>query len=87
MVIFLYVDILVCVLSLTKATLFLLPFPCSCSGSFLCFERSKSHSAKNLRLPLKEARVEKANSYPWIPGGGMAMEVSVDGKVGGGGWG
>lgn len=65
-----------------ETTLFLSPFPCSCFGSFLCFERSKSHSAKNLRLPLKEARVEKANSYPWIPGGGMAIEVSVDGKVG-----
>lgn len=25
--------------------------------------------------------MEKANSYPWIPGGGMAIEVSVDGKV------
>lgn len=50
------------------------------TNSFLCFERSKSHSVKNLKLPLKEARVEKANSYPWIPGGGMAIEVSVDGK-------
>ena len=28
--------------------------------------------------------MEKANSYPWIPGGGMAIEVSVEGKVSGG---
>ncbi|XP_045103081.1 uncharacterized protein LOC123499323 isoform X3 [Portunus trituberculatus] len=50
------------------------------TNSFLCFERSKSHSVKNLKFPLKEVKVEKANSYPWIPGGGMAIEVSVDGK-------
>ncbi|XP_069168974.1 GRAM domain-containing protein 4 isoform X7 [Procambarus clarkii] len=49
------------------------------TNSFLCFERSKSQSVKNMKLSLKEVRIEKANSYPWIPGGGMAIEVSVDG--------
>ncbi|KAK8739626.1 hypothetical protein OTU49_003434 [Cherax quadricarinatus] len=49
------------------------------TNSFLCFERSKSQSVKNLKLSLKEVRLEKANSYPWIPGGGMAIEVSVEG--------
>ncbi|KAK4293739.1 hypothetical protein Pmani_033586 [Petrolisthes manimaculis] len=47
--------------------------------SYLCFERSKSHPVKNLKLLLKEVRLEKANSYPWIPGGGMAIEVSIEG--------
>ncbi|KAK7084125.1 GRAM domain-containing protein 4 [Halocaridina rubra] len=47
---------------------------------YLCFERSKSHAVKNLKLSLKDVRLEKANSYPWIPGGGMAIEVSLEGS-------
>lgn len=48
------------------------------TNSYLCFERSKSQSAKNLKLSLKDVRVDKANSYPWIPGGGMAIDVTVE---------
>lgn len=49
------------------------------TNSFLCFERSKTSSLKNLVLPLKNiAKVEKAKPYPWIPGGGMALEVLLD---------
>lgn len=49
------------------------------TNSFLCFERSKSFTPKNLVLPLKNiSKVEKAKPYPWLPGGGMAIEVSMD---------
>ncbi|CAL1271208.1 unnamed protein product [Larinioides sclopetarius] len=48
------------------------------TNSFLCFERSKSATPKNLVLALKNInKVEKAKPYPWIPGGGMAIEVTM----------
>ncbi|XP_054711215.1 GRAM domain-containing protein 4-like [Uloborus diversus] len=48
------------------------------TNSFLCFERSKSVTPKNLVLALRNInRVEKAKPYPWIPGGGMAIEVTM----------
>ncbi|GFV75133.1 GRAM domain-containing protein 4 [Trichonephila clavipes] len=48
------------------------------TNSFLCFERSKSATPKNLVLALKNiSKVEKAKPYPWIPGGGMAIEVTM----------
>ncbi|GIY10351.1 GRAM domain-containing protein 4 [Caerostris darwini] len=48
------------------------------TNSFLCFERSKSITPKNLVLALKNiSKVEKAKPYPWIPGGGMAIEVTM----------
>ncbi|KAF2358315.1 GRAM domain, partial [Trinorchestia longiramus] len=46
--------------------------------SFLCFERSRSIRTKNITLPLiNVAQVVKAESYSWIPGGGMAIEVCM----------
>ncbi|KFM66917.1 GRAM domain-containing protein 4, partial [Stegodyphus mimosarum] len=48
------------------------------TNSFLCFERSKSITPKNLVLALRNInKVEKAKPYPWIPGGGMAIEVTM----------
>ncbi|KAG8186575.1 hypothetical protein JTE90_020870 [Oedothorax gibbosus] len=48
------------------------------TNSFLCFERSKSITPKNLVLALKNiSKIEKAKPYPWIPGGGMAIEVTM----------
>ncbi|XP_076331829.1 GRAM domain-containing protein 4-like isoform X1 [Tachypleus tridentatus] len=49
------------------------------TNSFLCFERSRTPNVKNLVLPLKNiVRFEKAKPYPWIPGGGMALEVTME---------
>ncbi|KAK7102250.1 GRAM domain-containing protein 4-like isoform X2 [Littorina saxatilis] len=49
--------------------------------SFLCFERTKCPSPKNIVVPLTDiVRVEKAKPYPWMPGGGMAIEVAVAGS-------
>ncbi|XP_047736945.1 uncharacterized protein LOC125178064 [Hyalella azteca] len=46
--------------------------------SFLCFERSRSIRAKNIKLALANiAEVLKAESCSWIPGGGMAIEVCM----------
>ncbi|XP_015905700.1 GRAM domain-containing protein 4 [Parasteatoda tepidariorum] len=48
------------------------------TNSFLCFERSKSITPKNLVLALRNiSKVEKAKPYPWIPGGGMAIEITM----------
>ncbi|GFR78700.1 GRAM domain-containing protein 4-like [Elysia marginata] len=48
--------------------------------SFLCFERTKVPSPKNIVIPLTDiARLEKAKPYGWIPGGGMAIEIAVVG--------
>ncbi|XP_022256078.1 GRAM domain-containing protein 4-like [Limulus polyphemus] len=49
------------------------------TNSFLCFERSRTSNVKNLVLPLKNiVKFEKAKPYPWIPGGGMALEVTME---------
>ncbi|XP_025106829.1 GRAM domain-containing protein 4-like isoform X2 [Pomacea canaliculata] len=49
--------------------------------SFLCFERTKAPSVKNIVIPLSDiTRLEKAKPYAWIPGGGMAIEVTVTGS-------
>ncbi|XP_076340614.1 GRAM domain-containing protein 4-like [Tachypleus tridentatus] len=49
------------------------------TNSFLCFERSRTSNVKNLVLPLKNIlKLEKAKPYPWIPGGGMALEVTME---------
>ncbi|CAL1528869.1 unnamed protein product [Lymnaea stagnalis] len=49
--------------------------------SFLCFERTKMPSPKNIVIPLADiARLEKAKPYAWIPGGGMAIEIAVVGN-------
>lgn len=46
--------------------------------SFLCFERTKFPSCKNLVLPLCDIiKLERAKPYPWLPGGGMAIEVTM----------
>ncbi|KAK6176139.1 hypothetical protein SNE40_014478 [Patella caerulea] len=46
--------------------------------SFLCFERSKTPSPKNIVIPLANiSGLEKAKPYSWLPGGGMAIEVTV----------
>lgn len=48
--------------------------------SFLCFERTKVPSPKNIVIPLTDiVRLEKAKPYGWIPGGGMAIEIAVVG--------
>ncbi|KAK3733161.1 hypothetical protein RRG08_046084 [Elysia crispata] len=48
--------------------------------SFLCFERTKVPSPKNIVIPLTDiVRLEKAKPYSWIPGGGMAIEIAVVG--------
>lgn len=49
--------------------------------SFLCFERTKAPSPKNIVVPLTDiTRLEKAKPYSWMPGGGMAIEVAVAGS-------
>ncbi|CAI9729639.1 Hypothetical predicted protein [Octopus vulgaris] len=49
--------------------------------SFLCFERTKSPSSKNFVLPLSDiVKLERAKPYPWLPGGGMAIEVTMAGS-------
>ncbi|XP_076468693.1 GRAM domain-containing protein 4-like isoform X2 [Babylonia areolata] len=49
--------------------------------SFLCFERTKAPSPKNIVVPLTDiTRLEKAKPYAWMPGGGMAIEVAVAGS-------
>lgn len=49
--------------------------------SFLCFERTKAPSPKNIVVPLTDIiRLEKAKPYAWMPGGGMAVEVTVAGS-------
>ncbi|GAB1609656.1 Hypothetical predicted protein [Argonauta hians] len=49
--------------------------------SFLCFERTKSQSSKNFVLPLSDiVKLERAKPYPWLPGGGMAIEVTMAGS-------
>ncbi|CAG5117478.1 unnamed protein product [Candidula unifasciata] len=49
--------------------------------SFLCFERTKVPSPKNIVIPLADiARLEKAKPYSWMPGGGMAIEIAVVGN-------
>ncbi|XP_012935583.1 GRAM domain-containing protein 4 isoform X2 [Aplysia californica] len=49
--------------------------------SFLCFERTKVPSPKNIVIPLADiARLEKARPYSWMPGGGMAIEIVVVGN-------
>ncbi|GFO42889.1 gram domain-containing protein 4-like [Plakobranchus ocellatus] len=49
--------------------------------SFLCFERTKVPSPKNIVIPLTDiVRLEKAKPYGWIPGGGMAIEIAVVGN-------
>ena len=48
--------------------------------SYLCFERSKTQPGKNVVIPLDRiTRLEKGNQYTWIPGGGMIIEVFVQG--------
>lgn len=48
--------------------------------SYLCFERSKTQPGKNVVIPLDRIiRLEKGNQYSWIPGGGMIIEVFVQG--------
>ena len=48
--------------------------------SYLCFERSKTQPGKNVVIPLDRiVRLEKGNQYSWIPGGGMIIEVFVQG--------
>ncbi|XP_064633262.1 GRAM domain-containing protein 4-like isoform X2 [Lineus longissimus] len=48
--------------------------------SFLCFERSKTQTPKNLVIPLTDIiKIEKAKPYSWMPGGGMALEIHVGG--------
>ncbi|KAL8611224.1 hypothetical protein ACOMHN_013655 [Nucella lapillus] len=49
--------------------------------SFLCFERTKAPSPKNIVVPLTDiTRLEKAKPFSWMPGGGMAIEVAVAGS-------
>ena len=49
-------------------------------SSYLCFERSKTHPEKNVVVPLDRiVRLEKGNQYSWIPGGGMIIEVFIQG--------
>ncbi|KAK7503524.1 hypothetical protein BaRGS_00005063 [Batillaria attramentaria] len=49
--------------------------------SFLCFERTKAPSPKNIVVPLTDiTKLEKAKPYGWMPGGGMAIEVTVAGS-------
>ena len=51
-----------------------------CNNSYLCFERSKTQAGKNIVIPLERIRgIEKGNQYAWIPGGGMIIEVFVQG--------
>ncbi|XP_070573172.1 GRAM domain-containing protein 4-like isoform X1 [Ptychodera flava] len=48
--------------------------------SFLCFERSKYPTPKNLVIPLADiTSLEKAKPYGFLPGGGMAIEIGVSG--------
>ncbi|XP_077995617.1 GRAM domain-containing protein 4-like isoform X2 [Glandiceps talaboti] len=48
--------------------------------SFLCFERSKNPTPKNLVIPLTDiTALEKAKPYGFLPGGGMAIDVHVTG--------
>ncbi|XP_074645766.1 GRAM domain-containing protein 4-like isoform X2 [Tubulanus polymorphus] len=48
--------------------------------SFICFERSKSANPKNLVIPLTDIiKIDKAKPYSWMPGGGMALELKVNG--------
>ncbi|XP_057368789.1 GRAM domain-containing protein 4-like isoform X2 [Daphnia carinata] len=50
------------------------------TASYLCFERSKTQPGKNVVIPLDRIiRLEKGNQYSWIPGGGMIIEVFVQG--------
>ncbi|XP_048257748.1 GRAM domain-containing protein 4-like isoform X1 [Haliotis rufescens] len=49
--------------------------------SFLCFERTKTPSPKNIVIPLADiTRMEKAKPYSWLPGGGMAIEIAIAGS-------
>ncbi|XP_064605081.1 GRAM domain-containing protein 4-like isoform X2 [Liolophura sinensis] len=49
--------------------------------SFLCFERSKTPTPKNIVIPLCDiAHIEKAKPYSWMPGGGMAIEITLVGS-------
>ena len=46
--------------------------------SYLCFERTKFPSPKNIVLPLQDIRsVERTRPYPWMPGGGMALGIEL----------
>lgn len=48
--------------------------------SYLCFERSKTHPEKNIAIPLEKIeRIEKSSQSSWMPGGGMIVEVIVQG--------
>jgi len=50
------------------------------TANYLCFERSKTHPEKNVVVPLDRiVRLEKGNQYSWIPGGGMIIEVFIQG--------
>ncbi|XP_041349923.1 GRAM domain-containing protein 4-like isoform X2 [Gigantopelta aegis] len=49
--------------------------------SFLCFEKTKSPSPTNIVIPLSDiTKLEKAKPYSWMPGGGMAIEIAVQGS-------
>ncbi|KAK0050280.1 GRAM domain-containing protein 4 isoform X2, partial [Biomphalaria pfeifferi] len=49
--------------------------------SFLCFERTKVPSVKNIVIPLTDIlKLEKAKPFSWMPGGGMAIEIGVAGN-------
>jgi hypothetical protein len=50
------------------------------TNSFLCVERYKFQSPKNILIPLTNiTHVEKAKSFSWLPGAGMSIQVSVVG--------
>ncbi|KAL5015261.1 hypothetical protein ScPMuIL_009531 [Solemya velum] len=49
--------------------------------SFLCFERNKNPSRKNIVIPLSDiSKLEKAKPYSLLPGRGMAIEITLAGS-------
>lgn len=49
------------------------------TNSFICFERNKAHSSKNLLIPLINVQnVVKAKYNSWFPGNGMAIEIQTE---------
>jgi len=51
------------------------------TNNYMCFEKSKTVSSKNLVIPLETVKsVTKARLYHWIPGGGKTLEVKIKGS-------
>ncbi|CAD5124772.1 DgyrCDS13036 [Dimorphilus gyrociliatus] len=49
------------------------------TNSFICFERNKAHSSKNLLIPIINVQnVAKAKYNSWFPGNGMAIEIQTE---------